>query len=127
MATDPLTKFLARFSLRDLGHALSAYVATVLPTLTATNVGSKAFWLALIPAAATVLYRQIFPHTTVSASEVNTAVSIAEKALAKAGVTSPVLTRGITVAGADADKVAEVLAQAAPAAPAVPLPAAPGK
>lgn len=133
LKADPVTTFLSRFSLRDLGHFVVAYVATILPELNLTAIHvSKAALLAAIPAAAAVLFRQIFPHATVTSAEVGTAVANVEDALARVhapATISAVLTQvGKVVQTAAADLPPVVLAGPAAVAPvtlAAPVVAAP--
>lgn len=117
--TDPLTRLLSRFGIRDLGHAAAAYLAAVLVLVTATPTPNiRAALLAGIPAAASVLFRQLFPHVTVNSREVNTAITLLESALTRAKLVDPVIAN----AAVAAQKTADILAAAAPANPATPVP-----
>jgi len=73
MATtsDPVSNFLARFGLRDVGHFGSVFVATFFATINLTSVNAaRASALAALGAAATVTFRQVFPHQSLPAPNV---------------------------------------------------------
>lgn len=130
-SVDPVTKFLSRFGLRDLGHAAVAYGATILATLNLTSASTvRDSLVAAIPAVAAVAFRQLFPHVTVTAAEVSTAVSDVEHVLAKvnvpASVTSVVGQVGNTVVQAAGDlhpAIPVIAVTAAAVAPAAAPPA----
>lgn len=126
MATDPVTTFLARFSLRDLGHALFAAAAVLVPALVWTSFGAlKVSLFAALPAVATVLFRQLFPNVNVTPGQVNTAVGQLDGILSKVKA-PPVVATVVN----DAAKVADTVLTtgvAIPFAPSTPsTPAAPG-
>lgn len=120
---DPVTKFLARFGLRDLGHFIVGYVSLLLPTINLSSIHvTKAAVLALIPGAAAVAFRQLFPHVAVSATELGTAVGDAERALAKVTAIAPTTTSWITkVEGVAKSALPVADAAVADLTPAVPV------
>lgn len=110
--SDPITTFLSRFGLRDVAHFLVPYAATIAALLGATSTTDlKSVGLAAIPGAAAVAFRQLFPHTTVSASEVGSAVTILSGVLDKV---EPKATPVVTVVGQDVEKAVTDLTPAVP-------------
>jgi hypothetical protein len=99
MATDPVTKFLSRFNWRDLAHALVAYLTTFAGTLGTSLAVDKSLLVAAAPAIGAVIFRQLFPHVTASATEINTAVANAERTLNRAVALSPVLAPAASTIG----------------------------
>lgn len=123
--SDPVTRFLSRFGLRDVGHALVAFIGTILAAYNITNVPlNKAALLAGVPTVAAVVFRQLFPHVTVSNAEVSSAIADVEHVLSK--VKAPAaLTATIGEVGSLAQAAAGKLAPPASLAQPVPVPAAP--
>lgn len=107
-ASDPVTTFLARFGLRDVGHFLAPFAATLATLLGATSLGDlKTLGFAAIPGVAAVAFRQLFPHTTVSAAEVGSAVATIEKVTARI---VPVTVQDVVAAvGTDVSTAAAVM------------------
>lgn len=125
--SDPVTRFLTRFGLRDVGHAAVAYGATIAATLNLSSTdAAKASLIAAIPAVGAVAFRQLFPHVSVTSAELGSAVADVEHALAKVKAPAEVVTLVGTVAKTAEAAVADLkppVALAAPVKVAAPAPA----